>query len=100
VHNGKQNIAPVAASPIGRRLQESSTQNRHVICAFAKKNREENKFSSRAEVGIVIPKAVGIVTGAKALVPFFLRCFFLGGFFAFLCHRLIPPFQSAEAERL
>src|SRR3954471_3835830 len=33
-------------------------------------------------------------------MPFFLSGFFLSGFLSFLCHRLIPPFQSATAEGL
>jgi hypothetical protein len=32
-------------------------------------------------------------------MPFFLRCFFLCCLF-FLCHRLIPPFQSATCGTL
>jgi hypothetical protein len=34
----------------------------------AQKNREENKFSSRVEVGIVTPKAFGVVKD-EALMP-------------------------------
>ena len=45
------------------------------------------------------PKKSGAVGEREGLMPLpSFRCFFLGGFFAFLCHRLVPPFQSAEAE--
>src|SRR3954453_8579207 len=63
-----------------------------------KKNREENKFSSRVEVRVVTPKKFGAVNTATGLMPLFLRCFFLCCFF--LCHRLIPPFQSATRGAL
>ena len=46
-----------------------------------KKNREENKFSSRVEVRVVTPKKFGAVNTASGLVPLFLRCFFLCCFF-------------------
>jgi len=62
VHNGKQNVAAVAASPCearswharvasptGRRLQKSNTQNRDVVCA-CKKTGRKIRFSSRVEV--------------------------------------------------
>jgi len=39
------------------------------------------------------PKAFGAVIKREALVPFSFCWFFLRGFFAFLCHRLFPPFN-------
>src|SRR5207249_11958521 len=63
------------------------------VACITKKNREENKFSSRVEVRFVTPKKSGAVNSAIGLVPFLFRCFFLCCFL--FSHRLIPPFQSA-----
>src|SRR3954451_3071468 len=68
------------------------------ISLGGKKNREENKFSSRVEVRVMTPTKIGAVNTATGLMPLFLRCFFLCCFF--LCHRLIPPFQSATRGAL
>src|SRR5262249_52646121 len=49
-------------------------------------------------LGLVTPKELSEpFTKSWALVPLFLRCFFLCCFF--LSHRLLPPFQSAIAEK-
>src|SRR6195256_3712206 len=47
--------------------------------------------------GVMTPKDFEVVIKRWALMPLFLRCFFLRCFFSFLGHRLIPPFQSANA---
>src|SRR6266550_3945342 len=75
------------ALPRGKRLQKR-----------AKKNREENKFSSRVEVRIATPKAFGAVNERWALVPLSLRCFFLCCFFL-LCHRLDSPLSIRKVRR-
>jgi hypothetical protein len=43
------------------------------------------------KLGIVTPKAFGVVIERWALMPLFLRCFFLSCFLFFLCHRLYSP---------
>src|SRR5215831_16005546 len=49
-------------------------------------------------LGLVTPKELSEpFTKRWALVPLFLRCFFLCCFL--LSHRLLPPFQSAIAEK-
>jgi hypothetical protein len=71
-----------------------------VICVNdSKKNREENKFPSRVEVRFVAPKAFGVVIERWALVPLFLRCFFLCCFLSFLCHRLYSPLSIRKVRR-
>src|SRR5713226_6700877 len=44
------------------------------------------------KLGVVTPKAFGVVMKRGALMPLSL-CFFLGRLFAFFCHRLFPPFN-------
>src|SRR5258705_13263667 len=93
---------------LAQRTQSARWKTEFVILSFRfaqhdnagtdKKNREENKFSSRVEVRVLTPKKFGAVNTASGLVPLFLRCFFLCCFF--LCHRLIPPFQSATRGTL
>jgi hypothetical protein len=64
------------------------------IVDWGQKNREENKFSSRAEVwGYDFERFSKSVIKRWALMPLFLlRCFFLCCFFLF-SHRLFPPFN-------
>ena len=59
--------------PQGDGLQESSAQNRHVIYAFAKKSGGKLDSPPGLKLGIVIPKAFGVVIKRRALMPLFLR---------------------------
>ena len=73
MHNGNQfESRPVAKEKTGRK----------------------NIFSPGLSFGVMTPKIFGAVV--EALMPLSF-CFFLRSFASF-CHRLFPPFQSAEAE--
>ena len=64
---------------------------------MSKKNREENKFSSRVEVRVVTPKAFGAVDQAWGVNASFSSLIFSLLLF-FLRHRLIPPFHPQHAR--
>jgi hypothetical protein len=51
------------------------------------------------KLGVMAPKAFGVVIERWALVPLFLRCFFLSCFLSFLCHRLYSPLSIRNVRR-
>jgi hypothetical protein len=77
-------------------LQRSA---QHDSARVYKKTGREINSPPGLKLGVVDPKKFGAVNTAWGLVPLFLRCFFLCCF-SFLCHRLIPPFQSATRGTL
>jgi len=80
VHNGNQ-IAILFARVASRRARRY-------------KRKPGGKLNSPPglKLGVVTPKAFGVVMKRGALMPLSL-CFFLGRLFAFFCHRLFPPFN-------
>jgi hypothetical protein len=66
--------------------------------ALHKKNREENKFSSRVEVGFMTPKAFRGRDQALGLNASFFFSLFSWRLSCVFLPSTIPPFQSAEAE--
>jgi hypothetical protein len=90
VHNGKRNIAAVVVSLwegqslrlFGTRVLRLSQDDDHgktaceidsVICALRKKTGGKLNSPPGLKLGVVIPKAFGIVIKRRALMPLFLR---------------------------
>jgi hypothetical protein len=90
VHNGKRNIAAVVVSLwegqslrlFGTRVLRLSQDDGHgkiaceidsVICALRKKPGGKLNSPPGLKLGVVIPKAFGIVIKRRALMPLFLR---------------------------
>ena len=90
MHNGKRDIAAVADShseaatrgavgrhvslrPQGDDYREEARKIDSVICAFAKKPGGKLNSPPGLKLGVVIPKAFGVVIKRRALMPLFLR---------------------------
>src|SRR5947208_17027328 len=75
--------------------QRARSAQRKSNCDFVRDKRKPGgKLNSPPglKLGVVTPKAFGVVMKRGALMPLSL-CFFLGSLFAFFCHRLFPPFN-------
>jgi len=81
--------------PQGDCYRKTARKIDSAICAFGKKNREENKFSSRVEVRGCDPDSFRDRYQASGLNASFSSLIF-SSLLSFSLPSTIPPFQSAK----
>src|ERR1700747_1877444 len=80
--------------PRTKRAKCTTEINLNQRSAAKEKTGRKTSFSPGLSFGVMTPKIFGVVIEASMPLSF---CFFLRSFASF-CHRLFPPFQSADAE--